>query len=228
MKVLSIDVGIKNLGVCIYERDEKKIIYWDVLVLTNKGYASARDVKQLFDKMLESVCVDFVIVEKQPSRNVRMRVIEHMILMYWTMKDVVNISYSSKHKLSEQVGEFKGKKNYRERKKISIQIVSEMMKTDPYGTFFEQSRKKDDLSDSYLQALSYLGVKIPVMDRYGNKYSSRKPTSNQIKKGLSKCNIKYYLVNEQESNLLKIGYFMKAIQKYYEGNIENAKKELIN
>ena len=228
MKVLSIDVGIKNLGMCILDSDDEKILYWDVREITSCGYVQCKHVKHLFEELLKDHIVDEVIIEKQPNRNVRMRVIEAMIHMYMTMKEIKSIGYSSKHKLLGQGGNLKGKKNYNERKKRGISIVSSLVKGGSYESYFNTSRKKDDLADSYLQVLSYLSIKIPEV-RYNekSKYSSRKPSKRQERYGFSKSNIKYYLQNYTEEECNKSGMFKKAINVYYNGKIEDAKGELL-
>lgn len=227
MKVLSIDVGIKNLGMCIFDSDNERILYWDVREITS-GYVQCRHVKKFFDDLLEIHSVDEVIIEKQPNRNVRMRVIETMIHMYMTMKNMKSIAYSSKHKLFGQGGNLKGKKNYNERKKRSISIVMLLVRGTKHESYFNMSRKKDDLADSYLQVLSYLNIKIPEV-RYNEKtkYSSRKPSKKQERYGFSKSNIKYYLQNCTEEECNESNMFTKAIQSYYNGNIENARIELL-
>ena len=227
MKVLSIDVGIKNLGMCILDSDTEKILYWDVREITS-GYVQCKHVIKLFDELLKDHNVDEVIIEKQPNRNVRMRVIETMIHMYMNIKEIKSVAYSSKHKLFGQGGNLKGKKNYNERKKRSISIVLYLMKGSNYEEYFNVSRKKDDLADSYLQVLSYLSIKIPEV-RYNekNKYCSRKPSKKQEKYGFSKSNMKYYLQNYTEKECNESKMFLKSLKLYYNGNIEDAKGELM-
>ena len=46
--------------------------------------------------------------------------------------------------------------SYSERKKKSISITKELLKQDNSSKIFEESKKKDDLADCFLQGLWYL------------------------------------------------------------------------
>ena len=65
------------------------------------------------------------------------------------------IFYSPKHKLkcSDIVIEHKSKCKYRQNKNLGIVHTRALLKT--HQKFFEKHKKKDDLADCFLQALSY-------------------------------------------------------------------------
>ena len=126
--------------------------------------------------------VDIVLIEKQPSFNPKMRIIAGCLQTYFYIRGVVDkLSepiksvefFSPKHKLKCYTGPeldisskngkiVKGK--YAQTKKMGVAIAR--CKLEEYGetTFleqFENSKKKDDLSDCYLQALTYILFKSP-------------------------------------------------------------------
>jgi hypothetical protein len=124
--------------------------------------------------------IDIVLIEKQPSFNPKMRIIAGCLQTYFYIRGVVDKPtdkihsvefFSPKHKLkcydgpvldiSSNNGKVvKGK--YAQTKKMGVAIAR--TKLEDYNETewlkaFENSKKKDDLSDCYLQALTYLMFK---------------------------------------------------------------------
>ena len=153
-RVLSFDVGIKNLAYCIVDSETTEIVAWDVCEIPT-------DVKKQIEFLnqcsLWNISFDTVIIEKQPSRNMKMRTIENMLQVYFVMKGIENVStYSSKHKLGSIGKTTKGQKNYNVRKKFGVAMTRVFVETTPHASFFGKHKKKDDLADCLLQALSYI------------------------------------------------------------------------
>jgi hypothetical protein len=144
--------------------------------------------------------VDTVVIEKQPSFNPKMRIVAGCLQTYFYIRGVVDKQtekiksvefFSPKNKLKCYTGPeldirskngkiVKGK--YAQTKKMGVAIARskledysevEMMK------FFENSKKKDDLSDCYLQALTYTSFKVPK-----NQGVPKKLTNMELKKKL--------------------------------------------
>ena len=113
--------------------------------------------------MLSYLCsADVVLLEKQPSFNPKMRNISTALYVYFIIriqheqnKNCKIIFYSPKHKLkcSDIVIEHKSKCKYRQNKNLGIVHTRALLKT--HQKFFEKHKKKDDLADCFLQALSY-------------------------------------------------------------------------
>ena len=108
----------------------------------------------------DSTAIDLVLVEKQPSRNCKMRIIEHILLTFFLVKGFNNvISFNPKLKLGSLGKSVKGKQNYSTRKKYGIIMTNRFLLDYPQSSeiknTFNTNSKKDDLSDSLLQALSY-------------------------------------------------------------------------
>jgi len=146
--------------------------------------------------------VDIVLIEKQPSFNPKMRIIAGCLQTYFYIRGVVDKPtdkirsvefFSPKHKLkcydgpeldiSSKNGKIvKGK--YAQTKKMGVAIAR--TKLEEYSEtsqipFFENHKKKDDLSDCYLQALTYLMFKS-APSRSSKR--SVKETKASIKKNL--------------------------------------------
>jgi hypothetical protein len=103
--------------------------------------------------------IETVLIEKQPSRNTKMRVMENSLTMFFHMTGMRKvINYSAKNKLGAVGKTVKGVKNYSMRKKYSTHMTRSFLKSHAVDSreLFESHKKKDDLADCLLQALSYL------------------------------------------------------------------------
>ena len=85
----------------------------------------------------------------------KMKSIQSIITMYFIMRSINNIIYiSPKNKLKDFLVP---QGSYKDRKKSAILITKELIAKDgPSSLFFESHQKKDDLADSYLQALWFI------------------------------------------------------------------------
>jgi len=177
MLVLSFDVGVVNLAYCIIDfqktNQEVKIIHWEVISLEN-----TKDHAKLYTTLIESLDsrkfliddIHTVLIEKQPSVNPKMRIIAGCLQTYFFIRGVVDSKtvkyvkfYSPKYKLhsytSTKALHVTGSNKYLRTKKLGI-LVCESKLQDFNETeklvFFKKHKKKDDLADSYLQAISYV------------------------------------------------------------------------
>jgi hypothetical protein len=158
---ISIDVGIKNLAYVIYN---DSIVEWKVIELcnTNASKANIIDVgKKLYEALNElNYAFTEAIIENQIGPNaIRMKGLQGMITMFFISKGV-NVTYwNAANKLKQFTKE---KMSYSERKKLSIhitrQIVERLFVTNL--EYFNSHKKKDDLSDCFLQGLWYIKNKL--------------------------------------------------------------------
>jgi hypothetical protein len=171
MKILSFDVGIKNLAYCIIE--PPKIKYWEVINLEN-----TQDHAKLYIDLINSLDtrkeillnVDTVLIEKQPSFNPKMRIIAGCLQTYFFIRGVVDSDqkikvikfYSPKNKLKcynskEPLEIPEGGNKYAQTKKAGIVICEKLLmdSNQDFLAFFKSNKKRDDLADSYLQGLTY-------------------------------------------------------------------------
>ena len=169
MYILSFDVGIKNLAYCLIDTESVNIHAWEVFEIPNPAI-SLHKVLQLLDTKELCILTDIILIEKQPYRNAKMRLLENILLTYFNLRGIMcsnspvtNVkSYSAKFKLGDIGKTMKGKKNYNQRKKMSIEMCKLFLEKNPQelNDIFIKSKKKDDLADCLLQALSYIEYKI--------------------------------------------------------------------
>jgi hypothetical protein len=145
-----------------YEIKTKKIKSYSQQELCNKTLLKLAEI--LEDPLFLSVT--HVIIELQPRFNPKMCFISNIIFTkmcdYYINKDVVIKFDRAKNKLKNYKGD-KGefvKNTYKNRKQKSIEYVtnelSKMDDNEETRNYFENLKKTDDASDSYLLALNCL------------------------------------------------------------------------
>jgi hypothetical protein len=110
-------------------------------------------LNEKYNYIFKNKIIDVVLIENQigPLAN-RMKTLQGMIIQYWIINNVKNIHcISSSNKLKLFV---KGKTSYKDRKLKSIEITKNLV-TDDWLSHFNSHKKKDDLSDTYLQGIWY-------------------------------------------------------------------------
>lgn len=197
MFVLSFDIGIKNLAYCLLEEsgEDATIRGWKVCDIGASTYEKqcAKLIGEL-DLVMETLSTSTegrdvaVVIERQPSRNPKMRVISGEVYMYFMLhRNTVpekrryfyeNVSickvvyFSPKFKLKvynakegdDPIVEKKYKSQYTYRKNLAKQHCERIMKRDiernkEWIELYNSSKKKDDLCDSMLQGLAWLTFK---------------------------------------------------------------------
>jgi len=177
VKVLSFDVGIINLAYCIFNTETLKIEQWEIITIPQN-----KDYSKLYIELIKSLdsrqCmlnVHTVLIEKQPSFNPKMRIIAGCLQTYFFIRGVVDRKenpiqsvefFSPKHKLKCYSGpelNVPGKSKYAQTKQKGVIIarskLSEYSEPVEMVQFFESNKKKDDLADCYLQALTWCTFK---------------------------------------------------------------------
>lgn len=128
-----------------------------------------RNIQHRFDDILSDylLSIDTIIIENQigPIAN-KMKTIQGMLSQYFIMKNNnISIEFiSATNKLKDFItldkNKDKEKMEYKERKKLGIQICSNFVSTDAqfkeWNSFFSKHQKKDDLSDCFLQGMWYI------------------------------------------------------------------------
>ena len=205
MIVLSLDCGQKNLAYCII-RDGEEIMAWELVDLDFKTMNGIPEAAVRALDRRDLLHADHVLIEIQPSKNPKMRMLQHVIHTYFTIRGIVDnsflgkvIPYCAKRKLGQD--HIRGKTNYGTRKRRAVELAKTWLENNPQREHFmklwETSAKKDDLADCLLQALSYDGI-LPTIDTWEEpKIVARKPTPKQERQGYSVSNLKY-LVNQSE------------------------------
>ncbi len=220
--ILSIDVGIRNLAMCLID-DQKIVQHWDVSGVPPESSDGLFPclAKHLNDRpwVLDA---NVVLIEKQPDRNKKMKMVEHFLQAYFVIKipDKETIIYDARHKIPDVVGA--GKAQYRKRKQTSIDRCKEFLEKGPEGNrhwleTFKKSKKKDDLADTVMQALSFnsSSAKGTVSKETKKKIVARKPNENQKNTKYSKPNLVWFHKNKTRQELEKDKRFMKDLKRYY-------------
>lgn len=141
------DVNLIDIGVNIKQK-------FDQIFCNNSIYPSNSNV---VNTKIDISSIDIILLENQigPIAN-RMKTIQGMVAQYFIDKDNYNIKFiSSINKLKPFTRE---KLTYKERKQKSIEIGEKLIHNQDgyYRDLYKNSKKKDDLSDCFLQAISFL------------------------------------------------------------------------
>jgi hypothetical protein len=208
MLLLSIDVGIINIGICLINKKTKKILHWDCDGIPPESKNGLFNSLYLHFKTRPwCLTADKILIEKQPDKNKRMKSVEHFITSYFICNEKDIQVYDARHKIPDVVGP--GKAMYVKRKKASVQRCRDFINEHnaEWVQFFDKHKKKDDLADCVMQALSYNESVTPV-----KKMAPRKPTLLQNNTRYSRSNLAWLLKNNQAENNAR---FDKDLKRYY-------------
>ncbi|MGI9554518.1 MAG: hypothetical protein ACR2M6_00985 [Vampirovibrionia bacterium] len=126
--------------------------------------AMSINLTHLMDNLIKDHKIDCVLIENQISKIAStMKTIQGMITQYFVMIHVDDIHYISSYNKLKVFVESKKNYSYKERKDLGIKCArDEIIKTqhDGWVSIFNNHKKKDDLADSFLQALWYINVKM--------------------------------------------------------------------
>ena len=214
MLILSIDVGIKNLAMCLI-RDKHAILQWEVdSVPSEHSDGLFKCMKSHLDERMWVLDADIVLIERQPDRNRKMKTIENFLHAYFVMHDKNTLLWDAKYKIPDVVGP--GKKKYKLRKDTSIERCHSFIKeSNPeWVSFFETHKKKDDLADTVMQALSY-----KTCTPNHEKITPRKPTEHQTNTKYSKSNLAWLYKHNKHINNKR---FDTDLKRYFK-NIDDFK-----
>ena len=163
---LSIDVGRKNLALCLLrpggcpKGSADVIVQWIVTTCDPTPAGIARALRAL---PWACRCAE-VVIERQPNRNPTMSRLQHYLEMYFVMHDKPVTVQDAKHKLAFAASTrwWPGECDnwtYHTRKKLSVQTTKAFLDdTDQaaeFGKLFDGTSKKDDLGDCLLQGMAF-------------------------------------------------------------------------
>jgi hypothetical protein len=127
-----------------------------------------------------------ILIEKQPDRNKKMISVMHFLHSYFIIKcpEAETILYDARHKIPDVAGP--GKAQYNKRKKVAIERCEAFIRSGPTNAHwletFQKSKKKDDLADTVMQALSFVNrieVTPASKKKKSTKLVARRPNENQ-------------------------------------------------
>ena len=221
--ILSIDVGIKNLAMCLLDETDNHIVQWDVSgVPPEHADGLFPSLNKHLDAKPWTLDATTVLIEKQPGMNKKMKTVENFLHAYFVIKnpEADTIIYDARHKVPDVAGA--GKTKYRQRKQTGITRCKEFLDINEvnqeWRELFKKSKKKDDLADTVLQALSYTRRIVPlpkVKEKQKDTVKPRKPTENQKATKYSKSNLAWMVKNRTQEELEKDKRFQKDLRRYY-------------
>jgi hypothetical protein len=212
--LLSIDVGIKNLAMCLIDPATKRIHKWDVSgVPPNHADGIFKCLVDHLDARPWVLEATTVLIEKQPDKNRGMKAVEHLLHTYLLVKEPRGrnvVIYDARHKIPDVAGE--GRARYLERKKASVDRARAFLLATPVNEdwvpFFNAHKKKDDLADTVMQALSYT---VPAQAQAAKVPKPRRPTENQTRTKYSKANLAFFVKTHAKQD----ARFKKDLARYY-------------
>lgn len=231
--ILSIDVGIVNLAMVLLDENSNKIVEWSVGgVPMESSNGLFKNMVEYLDTLSWTLDADIVLIEKQPGKNKKMKSVEYLLHTYYLVKNkkAEVIIYDAKFKIPDIVGS--GKVQYTKRKNASIERCLEFIQSNKLNhhwvDFFKSHKKKDDLADVVMQALSFIPSKDKKIEKKKEKkIAPRKPNQNQRETKYSKSNLAWILKNtKDEESLQKDKQFMKDLKRYYK-SIDELKSDMI-
>lgn len=164
--VIAVDVGIRNLGLCVFDFVTGKFVFWDNVPLMTGKYMPSENVRYVHE-FVQRYEVYFsqagtILIERQMRCN--MRIVEAILqAMYYNICVIVNARQVKAHyDLSTR--------NYRQNKIRAVEWAKEFVLANPnvFSTnlsAFHDTRKQDDLADALLLVCYYL-------DTYSNQLTS--------------------------------------------------------
>jgi hypothetical protein len=176
MKILSFDVGIKNLAHCYLDYDTPSILQWCNHELYHgnckKGCSFTTITETLVCYLQEVFDPDFeadvVIIEQQPFKNGLIRTISIMIYTYFTLlktqfsciKKVMFINAQTKLKCRKAIT--MKPCTYYERKQVAIKTCREYINElfPLHLAFYDSQKKQDDLADCLLYCVYYIEMYV--------------------------------------------------------------------
>jgi hypothetical protein len=145
-----------------------------------------------------------------------MKAIENLLHTYFLVKGKAVIIWDARHKVPDVAGA--GKARYAQRKKTSIERARKFIDGSELVPFFDKHKKKDDLADSLLQALSFIDKRPGEGATASNgsaptpkNVAPRKPTDNQMRTKYSKANLAWLVKTGAKQD----ARFKKDLARYY-------------
>ncbi len=166
MRVLSFDMGYKNLAYCVLE--DKQLTTWKcVNIVEGKSKAKKPSISVLTEALIdhlntEQLNADRVLIEQQPvgfhrRSNTGMKVLSHVLQGYFYNKGIQVSFVSPKRKLKgcPDCKSKPTKERYKIHKQYAIDKTREYLKgkDNKWVDIFETADKQDDLADCLLQGL---------------------------------------------------------------------------
>jgi hypothetical protein len=152
MIVASFDIGEKNLAHVICQGDKViDMVHINVLIKKNQTISESCDYISTHLSEKDWSNVNIILLERQMKVNIRALCIAQHIWTWFRIKyPDLKIEYVSARLKTN--GE---KLTYRERKKYTVVETRTRLKDTPFITYLDSLPKQDDVSDAYMQYISW-------------------------------------------------------------------------
>lgn len=158
--ICSIDIGEKNMGICIYSPAEAAVKFWVCATVDRTGSDLCPGVQRQLDMLLQQgIPFHHVVIEKQLGTNARACKLEGLVQMYFAVRQKPVTLFAAKkklvgHGLAVTAPLFKGSKP--RAKQLCSMFLQQHPQCSTISNIYAQARKKDDLADCLLQALAFV------------------------------------------------------------------------
>lgn len=172
--VLSFDIGIKNMALCLMDANEC-ILKWCLLDITSSKKNDLDSMSRILIQELDNLVIDYldssvplvVLIENQPVMKApTMKSIQMIIYTYFKVLEIHEardvkihlVSAMKKNTYMKSKGYDIKAKDYKSNKANSIKFVEDYLTTldDQVNLeYLKMMKKKDDICDALIQILSY-------------------------------------------------------------------------
>jgi hypothetical protein len=163
--VVAIDVGVKNLGICVWDFNTAKIVQLQTVSLVPQGrYVPKNNVSYVrsFLSRFEPYFTDASVVLIERQMRVNMRIIESVIQALYFDKCIVVSPRLVKMHYNLSTKSYKGNKDKAIDWAIEFALENPQAFASGVTNEFSLSKKKDDMADALIMVLYYL-------DTYSNQ-----------------------------------------------------------
>jgi hypothetical protein len=157
--VVSIDVGVKNVGICVFDFRSCKVVCWENTNLVSSGrYMPSQNVTYVmeFIKKYKTYFDDALTVLLERQMRCNMRIIESIIHALHHNKAIVISPRAVKMHYDIST------RNYKNNKERAVEWVDKFVVSNASAfesklvLQYEAARKKDDYADALMMLLYYL------------------------------------------------------------------------
>ena len=162
MSFLAIDIGIKNLGLALYDGNFN--LKFELINMTEKSkYKNIQMYVSKIIKILDNINLRYdlkcILVEKQVLKNRICMMLQSSVLTWCVINNVKYHSFDRKLKFKYTKTKLNTKK--KEHKKESVKYASNILLNLGYSLdYFNTFKKKDDISDAICMVVMYYNEEL--------------------------------------------------------------------
>lgn len=177
---VSVDVGVRNLGICVFDFTTSQVVYWQSCSLVQNGpYSPSQNVQYVkaFVDRHQHFFTDASVVVVERQMRLNMRIIEAILqTMFYERCIVMQPSVVKKH-YNLSTGSYRGNKDR------AIKWADMFVQHNPHAfttgitDAYRASAKKDDFADALVMLLYYLDTYSNQLTESHGHFSTGTPYS---------------------------------------------------